>query len=292
MASDLSEPADEAIRQADQQARATGARLVICHVISSPLHLDPLFSELSPQLVMLMPKLRERLGIELTARVASLTGRAEGDFDLHLEEGLPHARVIALSERLGAALLVIGSSGATGLKRALLGGVAEQIVRHAHGPIMIARPGRRSGHILAATDFSDAALPAVRAGAEQAKQRGGDLTVLNSIYLPPALFVDPLAGGFVAGVTPEQRERLRALSLRHLEEALDKVACRGHSVVAEELAQTAIVRHAEELQAELVVVGSHGRTGLKRLLLGSTAEAVVKGAPCSVMVVRLHEAHW
>ena len=82
-------------------------------------------------------------------------------------------------------------------------------------------------------------------------------------------------------------DELRADALTRLQACLRRFHAEGERQVVDGLAAPAIVKVARELPAELVVVGTRGRTGLSRLTLGSVAEAVLSSAPCSVLVVRL-----
>lgn len=75
-----------------------------------------------------------------------------------------------------------------------------------------------------------------------------------------------------------------------LASALSRYGIDGDRFVAFGPAAPAILRHAEQIQAQLIVVGTVGRTGLPRLLLGSVTEIVVRAAGCSVLVVRLSAA--
>ena len=84
--------------------------------------------------------------------------------------------------------------------------------------------------------------------------------------------------------------QLKKAARDKLHEAFVHFGAEGESLVLEGNAARAIVHAAEKQAAELVCIGTHGRTGLRRLLLGSTAELVVKAAPCSVLVVRLADA--
>ncbi len=288
VATDLSAPGDEAILQGHEQARARGVRLVVCHVIPDLLSTGgPMLADLTTELAVALPRLRERAAEDFQARVAALTGRGAADFETRIEYGTAHARIVELGESLDASLVVVGSHGSTVLRHALLGGVAEKVVRHAVGPVLIARACAATGVVVAGTDFSDAALPAITAGAAEARRLGGTLTVVHSVHMGPMVVAEPALGAYPPAPTPEQRHEVTAGATRRLDEALKRVGATANRSVAEEPPPTALVRRAEELGAQLVVVGSHGRTGLRRLLLGSVAEAVVRNAPCSVLVVRL-----
>jgi nucleotide-binding universal stress UspA family protein len=94
--------------------------------------------------------------------------------------------------------------------------------------------------------------------------------------------------GTLPAVPPvEVQNQLRDGTRSTLEGAMARVGAVGEARVLEGSAASAIVACAEELRPQLLVIGSHGRTGLARLALGSVAENVVRNASCSVLTVRL-----
>ena len=94
------------------------------------------------------------------------------------------------------------------------------------------------------------------------------------------------------GYEPEMAERLREplsqaeLSVEHAAETLRAGGFRVKTRVVEAEVRTAILDVAAEWQADLIVLGSHGRKGLSRFMLGSVAESVARHSPCSVLIVR------
>jgi len=83
-------------------------------------------------------------------------------------------------------------------------------------------------------------------------------------------------------------DRMRKLWQQRLDECVHRFKAKGGGLLRDGPAAPAILSAASELPAQLLVVGTHGRTGLKRMIaLGSVAEAVVRAAPCSVLIVRL-----
>ena len=139
--------------------------------------------------------------------------------------------------------------------------------------------------IVVGTDFSEASHPALKAAASRARAEGG------SVFL--AHVVDPipfLAPGIemMAGVDA-LRDGVEELAKKNLEEYratyFDGVAVESHLLTSPSPAQ-AMADLAERVDADLVVVGTHGRTGMKRFVLGSVAEKIARLAPCSVLVVR------
>lgn len=287
-ATDLSAAADEAIVQAHERALATHARLLVCHVIANPLRVDPLFPQDQVQDVLNLPDLLGRTTETVTERVQVVTGRSTQEFDVEVTDGVPHAAIVRVAENARASLLVIGNQGHGGLDRMLLGGVASQVVRHAHAAVLVARRRESRGQVLVATDLSDPSLPALAAGVQEAARLGARVTFLHCVE-GPQLGADPggpVLGGTAMAPPMELLDVMRRAAEDELARAVERVGGGGECVIEIGPPSTIIVRTAEELGCELVVVGTTGRTGLRRMLLGSVAEAVVHRAGCSVLVVR------
>jgi nucleotide-binding universal stress UspA family protein len=146
--------------------------------------------------------------------------------------------------------------------------------------------------VLAAVDASDAAHEVLRVGANFARQvRGGELHLVHVVedLPPPVVLVPPPAG---LGITSTE---IVAAAREHVEElaaeARDRFSGRLTTHVAAGSAWKQILQVAIDLQADLIVVGTHGRSGVKRLLLGSVAETVVRKASCPVLVAREKDYH-
>jgi len=289
VAIDFSEAADEALRQAHERARDSGSTLTVLHVIPNLAHSTPLFPEISQDEVRESPALGQTALAEVSRRVQAVTGRNPEEFEPVIADGSPAAVIVREAERRNIDLLLVGSHGKSGVVRLFLGNVAEKVVRHAHCPVLVVRPRSGTGDVLVATDFSDAALPAVAAAVREARLRGGRLTIIHSIDLSPGLTegVSSAAGVVPYVAPPEISSDLRQTVDGMLANALQRFEGEGERIVAEGPPAAAIVRTAKRLGTDLVVVGTVGRTGLPRLLLGSVAEVVVRSAPCSVLVVRL-----
>jgi nucleotide-binding universal stress UspA family protein len=166
----------------------------------------------------------------------------------------------------------------------MLGGAAESIVRHADCPVLVARPSP-VGKILAATDFSNPATPAVEAGAAEARHRKADLTIIHAMDLTPVM--SPFYGEFYGAPPTDLSDQMRKIWQQRLDECVHQFKAKGGGLLRDGPAAPAILSAASELPAQLLVVGTQGRTGLSRIALGSVAEAVVRAAPCSVLTVRL-----
>jgi nucleotide-binding universal stress UspA family protein len=277
VATDLSEGADEAIRQADAWAKRAGLPLLAVHAL-------PDLSPLLPRATSMHPAtIRDRAVESVRERVQKLTERPTNDFEVVVEPGSAHGVTIDVAESAEAALVVVGTSSKSALGRLLLGATAEQVARHAHAAVLVARRSPVSGVIMAATDLSDRALVPLRAAAEEARRRSARVIALHCIETthPALLAFEPglvLDAGTLATMRATCEEVLKA--------QLDSAGAEGSAEVVEGSAATAIARAARADGAELLVVGTHGRTGLKRVALGSVAEALAREAPCSVLIVR------
>ncbi len=288
VATDLSAGADEAVRQGNLWAGALEAELVVYHVLPSQIlpPVQPVLPSLSQPHIPDLPALVHAATDAVRARVAAITGRSADTYGILVEDGSARTAIPEKAKALAADLVVIGSHGSGGI---LLGSVAAAVIRHAHSAVLVTRESPPSGEVLAATDFSDPDLPAVTTGAGIARRLGGCLTVLHCID-EGTPWIDPLAagtGGYATWPAEIRVEREREARARVVA-AMAKVGATGEARVGVAPAAAEIVRVAREIAAQIVVVGTVGRSGLKRLLLGSTAEAVVRNAPCAVLVERLH----
>jgi nucleotide-binding universal stress UspA family protein len=262
----------------------------VCHIVPNELRSNLLFPHISRIAALNFPLETRRISEAASARVAEITGRKDGEFELIIDDGTPQALILTLAEEWFADLIIVGSHGQTSAADVLLGSVSDSIIRHAHCPVLIVRSSKHTGHILAGTDFSDPALPALRAAADEAKRVGGQLTVIHSLDLlwTPMAYPSMAFGGVPFTISSDQIQELKTIATQRLEETLKLLDIIGDALVTQGPAGTALIEIASERKADLVVVGTVGRTGLRRALLGSVAETVVRGAPCSVLIVRLH----
>jgi|SRR5262245_4506396 len=139
--------------------------------------------------------------------------------------------------------------------------------------------------LLVATDFSEPSVAARRVAVELARRLGAELEIVHvEEPLPAYAFSEgPLPD------LPQLQEEVRIWAERELEQQAKEAQAAGVSVTTAVLLGTpanTIVETARTDGADLIVVGSHGRTGLERVLLGSVAERIVRNAACPVLTVR------
>jgi nucleotide-binding universal stress UspA family protein len=284
VATDLTEHARPAILQGSAHASRIGAPLIVCHVVldvfrSHPLLPDPAANELVIELNVVARAL------ELASQqVASVLGSADG-VRIVVEPGEPDEEIVRLAERERASLIAVGAKPRKGTER-VLGHVAERVVRYAHGSVLVARETPATGKILVATDFTEGSLPALRA-AQTTSRDGGEVTLLHVVTLPSSLWSSALMplGDTWAPPPKAAIDELEALGLKTLESLAKEYGFARFEQIYGTPAD-AIVERAESLGADMIVVGSHGRKGLARLVLGSVAEKVIRASHCSVFVAR------
>jgi nucleotide-binding universal stress UspA family protein len=286
VAMDLDKGSDEILRQADIFARSYHVKLSVCHVLPEIFAVRPLYPQLHLEDSLKLSELEAAVREEILKRVRKATNREPDQIEIEIEQGTVHAGILRAAENIGAGAVVVGGKvDHTGSH--LLGSAAEHVVRYANCPVLIAR-NSPLGRVLTATDFSDPAFPAVEAGAAEARHRKADLTIIHSIDLVPLM--SSFYGDLTSYSAPpvDLIEPIRKMWQQRLDECVRNFKAEGGGILSDGPASLAIVRAAAELPAELLVVGTHGRTGLSRIMaLGSVAEAVVRAAPCSVLIVRL-----
>jgi nucleotide-binding universal stress UspA family protein len=292
VAIDFSDTSDAALREAHERAKSTGAKLAVCHVVPNELRNNVLFPQNTSSAALQFPLEMKKIGEAGVSRIADLTGRKEGEYEFLLDDGTPDAVILHQAEEWLADLIVVGSHGQTSASGKLLGSVTDSVLRHAHCPVLVVRPCKRTGRIVAGTDFSDPSLPALRAAADESERTGAELIVVHSLDLvwSPVAYPAMAFGGTPIDASPQEIAKLSIAATERLEESLKRLNIRGEAVVATGAAGTVILQIAAERNADLIVVGTIGRTGLRRALLGSVAETVVRDASCSVLVVRQHPA--
>ena len=283
---DLSGASDLVLRHANDVAERGGAPLDVLLVLPGGSVDSHSVVPLEQTAYSDLPALQRNVLDALQARFAAAVGRAGGELHFSVESGTPYAVIVEQAEARGSTVVVIGAHGRSGARRLALGSVTERVVRYAPCPVRVVREAPGSRHVLAATDFSEPAGRAVAVAAEEARRTGGRLTVLHSLEhanviaapLPGTLVVPPIGS--------EQRAREVADAHERLSNAVRGLGVEVEPLVTDGDAARDVVQTAESLPAHLVVLGTIGRTGFARLLLGSVAETVVRQAPCPVHVVR------
>ena len=283
MGTDFSEAAELAVREAHRWCHLWGASLLIVHILDESRDMRGL--RLADAERRGLPEEPKDIADAVAAIAHSVREGSSVEVATSMSSGSPYAELSRLAEVRGAALLVVGATGRTGLPRAILGSVAERVVRLAHCPVLVVRPSAPASPVIGATDFSAASLPALRAATDVAGCLEASLAFVHCLQVPPTALCAAANALFSPGDAASALSRANAERL--LADASLTIAPAAERIVIEGDAARSIIRLAEERGSGLVVVGARGRTGTARVLLGSVAELVVRHAPCSVLAVRL-----
>lgn len=194
-----------------------------------------------------------------------------------------HEEILAYADAKESDLIVMGSHGRRGLERFLLGSVAEHTLRHASIPVMIVRSepiDKSIDRILLPTDGSRGASAAIAHALELATAFDATLHVINVVD------VHALTGEHLSHTIYQEFERMG-------QEAVDSVIEDANdagveSIEASVLTGTpsrSITEYVDERDIDLIVMGTHGRSGIQRYLLGSVTERVLRTASTPVLTV-------
>lgn len=292
IATDGSEEAQLAARAAIEVANRTGSELHVVHAWSPgdfpPAHPYPgVVVEGSSFPAEMMEERVKRARELLEEQVGEMEEAGGIVAKAHLRMGRPVEEIVNLSEELGAGLVIVGSKGHSGMERLVLGSVSEGVVRYAPCSVFVVRKEGLEAFpakILLATDGSEESWHAVVVAAEFSGKLDSELHVVHVGHEVPV----PHFESEVQTQFEEQAQETLAGEVQRTEKAGGKVA-QTHLRMGPSAEE--IVNLAEELGVGAVVVGSRGFGTLKRVLMGSVSESVVRHAHCSVLVVRREGQH-
>jgi nucleotide-binding universal stress UspA family protein len=285
-AGDLSGCSRDAFGAACALARGPGAYLHVLSVVEPVLLAGPPVPSRSPSLPSVLPPNTPAHRKEIEKRLhADYHADAPIAVDYLVRDGDASKEILRAADEVDADLIVVGTHGRSGVDRLVCGSVAESIMQRSSRPVMIVRSpavslqARPIRLILHPTDFSTRSWPALGVARALARANGAGIVLL---HVAPA---EVLTGGTFyapADLGPERE------ALANLRDETAKAGFEGS--VQTRFSQgdpvTEILLAAEELDCDLIVMGSHGRTGLRRLLMGSVAEYVIRKAPCLTLIVK------
>ena len=290
---DLSDTSGHAVAFAAALAASSGALLTLHYIYV------PMFAPVPG-----LPIPGDRVPPDEVARVideirtfATAAGCPPGT-PVTVDVGHPATEILVRAERDKSDLIVMGTHGASGFTRLVLGSVTEKVLRQAPCPVLTVPPGAADSshvsfrHIVCAVDFADWSLAALNLAVSLAQESGARLTAIHAIEWP---WPEPPAPNFSdlpktqADALLEFRRYTSDRATTRLADAVkDAVAgrCEADTLVVNGKSHVEVVRAASSTQADLIVIGMHGRSALDIALFGSTTNQVVRHATCPVLTVR------
>lgn len=262
VSTDGSDRNEGAIREAINLAKGCGSKLYAITVV-----------EANEEFVALAPERVEKLEKEARGvldRIKEQGAKAGVDVEAIVHEG-EHPYKFILDEAVSkkASMIIMGRRGRTGLKKLIMGSVTARVIGHSPCKVLVVPKDAHfeCRNILVATDGSEDSEAAAIEAINLTKRCEGTFTVM-SVYSSES----------GKGVAEENVQKVVELAASQ-----DVTA---ETLILEGSPATSITDTARQLNADLIVVGSHGRTGLERLLMGSVTEDVIGRTECSVLVAR------
>lgn len=197
------------------------------------------------------------------------------------EEGEIYERVVDLADSENCDVIVMGRRGLRRLERVLVGSVTARVIGHTKKDVLVVPRGTTVGwkNILLATDGSKHSEIAANKAIDFAKSYGGNLKVISVVDVPSEFY------GEAPGVVEDLIKKAKTYA-ENVKKQAEAAGIKTETFIREGEAYQAITDIAKEQDINTIVMGSHGRTGLKRLLMGSVTEKVIGYSPCPVLVVK------
>ncbi|MHC4375514.1 MAG: universal stress protein [Planctomycetota bacterium] len=293
LTTDLSEDAQRPFAPVSELAKKLGARITLLHTIQlltepsqggrlgTPV-VPPDYESETRNAERALEKLAESLpsDLDVSVRVVTCTNTAES--------------IAQYAEEHNASLVALSTHGRTGVRRLVLGSVAEGVLRHSSVPVLCFPQGDSDREdertdirgILLTTDLSSEALRPFSPVLELAKSLGARITALHVVSQLTAIpYGAPLAPPITSPDLPQEVEKAQ----RSLEEQCSSLGSGvdlDMQVISHESPAKGIVEFARKHEMDLIALSTHGRTGFRRLALGSVADDVLRDS--SVPVLSFH----
>ncbi|WP_315139694.1 universal stress protein [Achromobacter marplatensis] len=277
LATDLSARGDRALDRALQLTKALNTKLIVLHVMESHSTSARLTTPVWRRLSSDHKALAER---ELAEDLAA----ADVPFEVVVVSGDPLAHIMETADSFGCSLIVTGTARDETLGRLLLGTTVEKLARQARQPVLVVktRPRKPYHDVLVATDFSPGSRQALRAALQLVPD--ANLTLFHAYDVPfqgKTVPDDAITRSFYKGAEQSARE--------FTADTPELAGLTPNIVLEPGQPETVLSEYSFNHRSDLVVTGTHGRTGILRTAIGSVAERLLESLPSDVLIVRLSE---
>lgn len=290
LAIDSSSASQNVIAEAATRPWPSGTRFCVLHIVD--------VVGMGRSLAMIDEE--KRYGQTLVAAAAEKLVRAGHETSSDILVGFPRKAVVQYAKEWGAGFVMVGSHGQGALSRFLLGSVAQAALRTAPCSVEVVRRGipesssRQGMKILLGTDGSDGAALAAKSVANRPWPAGSRVKILSAVQLlvpGNELMMSSSSAIYPTSLLEEMWSEVRSSAHEAVAEAQKTLEAAGIKVLAGETTpdgdpRIVLLAQAKEWDADLIVLGSYGRRGMDRILMGSVSESVALHAHCSVEVIR------
>jgi hypothetical protein len=281
LATDGSEFSEGAIREAVRLAKRCGGKLTAVQVI-----------ETNPEFETTAPSVLEKMESVVRKHLTDVQARAKQEgvaCEITLHEGEDSYKyIVDEAKAQKSTMIIMGRRGRKGFRRLVMGSTTAWTIGHAPCSVLVvpraAAVEFRS--IVVATDGSKHSLAAASEAIGIAKRNNAKLTVIAVVPADIAMPTDIDFAAIAREKLADQEMQAAERNAKAVKEAAQKEGVDCQAFVMSGKPADAVTEIAKEKAADLIVVGSHGRTGLDRLLMGSVAERVIVLANSAVLVVK------
>jgi nucleotide-binding universal stress UspA family protein len=277
LATDLTPASDRAFDRAIQLATEWNAMLTVCHVVEAssmrPWGIEHRIKNAETELERLL------LGSKVAPAVK---------ISRHVIFGDPAERVVEHAGAIASDFLITGPAQVKVLGEKLFGSTAARILRHARQPVLAVRRREQGPYhkVTLSVDFSDASRHAYSYG--RTLFPDAKFTVIHAYEVSPD-WGGPNTDKSMDIVEAEEKERVIRMAqqdMADLAAAGDVAGLQYQNVLGQGTPEAVLVDHVEKQWPDLVVTGTHGRTGLQQAAIGSVTERFLHVLPCDVLAVR------
>lgn len=289
LAIDSSSASQDAIAEAATRPWPSGTRFCVLHIV------DVLGTGRSLAII----DEEKRYGQTLVAAAAEKLLRAGHETSSDILVDFPRKAVVQYAKEWGADFVMVGSHGQSALSRFLLGSVAQAVLRTAPCSVELVRrihesPSRRGMRILLGTDGSDGASAAIKSVTNRPWPAYSEVKIISAVQLlvpGNELMMSSSSPVYPASLLEEVWSEVRSSAHEAVAEARERLGAAGMKIATGETTpegdpQVVLLAQAKEWDADLIVLGSYGRRGMDRIVMGSVSESVALHAHCSVEVIR------
>jgi len=289
---DYSSNSKNALKEASRMANARDLPLICFHILDQDVLGDLENMEAYTE-EGILNFAREKLA----TFIREVIGTAN-DLETVAAIGHPFEETLKLIEAHSPETLVLGSRGYTTVEHHQVGALASRCIRKAPVEVLLIRTyqDRPFQSIVACVDFSDTSNRAVHRAAELAVQDSADLRLVH-VYRPP-IYADSEIGWLGPAFPMIEEPNLQESCEGRLDQLGYQIGTQYNLQSLSTVVKRALTIHhgitecLEEMEADLVVLGTRGRTGFKKLLLGTTAEGLIHNTPCSTLAVKPEGFHY
>ena len=283
LATDGSESCEGAVKEAIYLAKSCVAKLSVIYVLET----NPEFETEGLKFVEKMEHAAREHLEEIRTEAAAENVEIEA---IVRRTDQPYKAIIEEAAKMKSDVIIMGRRGRTGLAKMLMGSVAAKVIGYASCKVLVVPRFARISckNIMAATDGSKYSVAATAEAVRIAKRCKSNLIIIAVVHTDALSSMSP-----DTGYTQSQQEVIEKEELQRAErnisvvkELADKEGILAEGIIAEGRPHEAIVKAARDKNIDLIVVGSHGRTGISKFLMGSVTERVIGNAESAVLIVK------